>query len=380
MGVTFRLGRIRGVAVEVSWTVLVIVGLVTWSLASQTLPEWAPGHLTSAYWSVAGLAALALLASILAHEVSHAIVANRNGVPVEGITLWMFGGLARLGRQARDASVELRIALAGPAMSVAIGLGCLLVAGLTSTLGASDLLTTTVAWLGAINLMLAVFNLLPGAPLDGGRVLTAILWRRSGDEALARRQAAHAGQVVGQILIALGVLELALGAGIGGLWLALIGWFLTSGAHAEAAQIDLIAALEGVHVGDVMTTEVRTVDRNRTVADFVHDEARTTRVSSFPVVDEAGDLRGLVTLRGLRELPRAAWATTTLGSVAVPADALAVARADELLAEAVRRAAAGDGRILVVDGRRLVGIVTPSDVTSALEWGALARSRGRGER
>jgi CBS domain-containing protein len=265
-------------------------------------------------------------------------------------------------------------------MSVAIGLGCLLVAGLTSTLGASDLLTTTVAWLGAINLMLAVFNLLPGAPLDGGRVLTAILWRRSGDEALARRQAAHAGQVVGQILIALGVLELALGAGIGGLWLALIGWFLTSGAHAEAAQIDLIAALEGVHVGDVMTTEVRTVDRNRTVADFVHDEARTTRVSSFPVVDEAGDLRGLVTLRGLRELPRAAWATTTLGSVAVPADALAVARADELLAEAVRRAAAGDGRILVVDGRRLVGIVTPSDVTSALEWGALARSRGRGER
>lgn len=378
MGATFRLGRIHGVAVDVSWTVLVIVGLVTWSLASQTLPEWAPGHLTSVYWSVAGLAALALMASILAHEVSHAVVANRNGVPVEGITLWMFGGLARLGRQARDASVELRIALAGPAMSVAIGLGCLLLAGLSGALGGSVLLTTTVAWLGAINLVLAVFNLLPGAPLDGGRVLTAILWRRSGDETRARRQAAHAGQVVGQILIALGVVELALGAGISGVWLALIGWFLTSGAHAEAAQIDLMVILEGVRVGDVMTTNVRTVDRERTVADFVHDEAMTTRVSSFPVVDDLGNLHGLVTLRRLREVPRAAWAMTTLGSVAVRADELALARADEPLIEALGRAGAGDGRILVVDGRHLVGIVTPSDVTAALERGALARSSGGG--
>jgi Zn-dependent protease/CBS domain-containing protein len=378
MGTTFRLGRIRGVAVDVSWTVLVIVGLVTWSLASQTLPEAAPGQATGVYWSVAGCGALALMASILAHEVSHAVVANRNGVPVEGITLWMFGGLARLGRQARDASVELRIALAGPAMSVAIGGSCLLLAALGGALGGPELLTTSVAWLGAINLVLAVFNLLPGAPLDGGRVLTAILWRRSGDGARARRQAAHAGQVVGQLLIALGVLELAFGAGIGGVWLAVIGWFLTSGAHAEAAQLDLIAALEGVHVGDVMTTEVRTVDRNRTVADFVRHEAMTTRASSLPVVDNLGNLHGLVTLRRLREVPRAAWGTTTLGAVAVPADELAVASADEPLVEALGRAGAGDGRILVVDGRQLVGIVTPSDVTAALERGALTRSRGGG--
>jgi len=374
MGATFRLGRIGGVAVVASWTVFVIVWLMMWSLAQYILPELAPGYAEGVYWAVGLLAALGLLASILAHELSHAQVANRHGVPVEEITLWMFGGLARLSSQARDAGTELRIALAGPAMSLTIGAACLTLAAVAAALGGPDLLTAAVGWLGGVNVVLAVFNLLPGAPLDGGRVLTAILWRRWGDQARARKAAAHAGQVVGQMLIALGVVEFALGAGVGGLWLALIGWFLTTAAHAEATHVDMAATFEGVRVADVMTTDVRSVESARTVDDFVHHEAITAHVSSFPVVDRDGRLEGLVTLRRLRQLPRTVWATTTLGEVAVPLDRLAVAEPDELLVDVLSRAGAGDGRVLVVDGHRVVGIVTPTDVTAAVERLSLTRA------
>ena len=380
MGATFRLGRFGGVAVDVSWTVLVIVWLFTWSLAAFTLPEASPGYGDGLYWAVGLVGALGLLASILAHELSHAVVANRHGVQVEEITLWMFGGLARLGSQAREAGTELRIALAGPAMSVAIGLVSLAGAALTRGLGGPALLAACLGWLGVVNLVLAAFNLLPGAPLDGGRVLAAVLWRRSGDERLAHKQAAHAGQLVGQVLIGLGVLQFVLGAGIGGLWMVLIGWFLTNAAHAEEAQVDLVATFEGVRVADVMTTGVRTVDGGLLVADFVHEDAITAHVSSFPVVDAQGRLQGLVTLRRLRRLPLAAWPTTTVGSVAVPLDQLAVARTDELVVDVLSRAGAGDGRVLVVDGGQLVGIVTPTDVTSALERLSLTRTSQGGRR
>jgi Zn-dependent protease/predicted transcriptional regulator len=376
MGETIRLGRIRGISIGVSWTVVVIVGLLMWSLATVTLPDSAPGYTDGVYWAVGLLAAIGLMAAILAHEVSHAIVATRHGVHVDSITLWMFGGLARLSGQSRDAGTELRIALAGPAMSIAIGASCLVVAGLSSAVGGPELLTAAVTWLGVVNLVLAVFNLLPGAPLDGGRVLAAVLWRRSGDRHLAQKQSARAGRVVGQMLIALGVVELVLGSGIGGLWLALIGWFLTTAAHAEEVQDDLLATFEGIRVAEVMTTDVRMVDGRRTVSDFAHHDAVTSHVSSFPVLDDGGHLQGLVTLRRLRQLPAERWATTTLGAVAIPRDQLAIAQPSELIVDVLGRTGAGDGRVIVLDGDRVVGIVTPSDVTTALERLSLARGVG----
>ena len=178
---------------------------------------------------------------------------------------------------------------------------------------------------------------------------------------------------MGQVLIALGIVELVLGSGIGGLWLALIGWFLTTAAHAEEAQNDLLATFEGIRVAEVMTTDVRMVDGRRTVADFAHHDAVTSHVSSFPVLDGDGDLQGLVTLRRLRQLPAERWATTTLGAVAIPRDQLAIAQPSELIVDVLGRTGAGDGRVIVLDGVRVVGIVTPSDVTTALERLSLAR-------
>jgi Zn-dependent protease len=375
MDETFRLGRIRGITIGLNWTVLVIVWLLMWSLATVTLPETAPGYADGVYWSAGLAGALGLLGSILAHELSHALVARRHGVIVEGITLWMFGGVARLGSQARDARTELRIALAGPAMSLAIGVACSLGALGNHVASGPGLLTAALGWLGLINVVLAVFNLLPGAPLDGGRVLAAILWHRSGDERAARRQAARAGSVVGQVLIALGILEVLAGAGIGGIWLALIGWFLTNAAHAEEAQVDMLAAFEGVKVADIMSTDVHTFPADRCVADFVRDDAMSVHAGSFPLLDREDRLAGLVTLRRLRQVPAEEWAATRLGDVAIPVERLAIAHPGEPVVEVLTRAGSADGRVVVVDDGRLVGIVTPTDVTSALERLLLARTR-----
>ncbi len=364
---TFRLGRIGGVVVGVHWSVVAILGLLTWSLASRTLPDLASGYPTAAYWAVAFVGAVGLAGSILLHEVCHAVVARRHGIEVDGITLWMFGGLARLHREASDASTELRIALAGPAASVAIGLAGLAVALFLRLLDAPMLLVAAVAWFGAINLLLAAFNLLPGAPLDGGRVLTAILWKRSGDERLARERGARAGRVVGQILIALGVVELALGDAVGGVWMALIGWFLTAAARAEGTAGALASVLEGVHIADVMDTRLHVVAADRMVDDFVHHDALMSRASAFPVVDPLGHPLGLVTLRQIGHLPRHCWSSTRVSAIATAMDHIQAVSPDDLVVDMIGGVGGSDLPALVLAHDRLVGIVTSDDLSAALE-------------
>jgi Zn-dependent protease len=367
MRASVRLGRIGGVTVQVNWTALVIVGLVTWSLAEFALPDLAPGYSSLLYWVVSLFAALGLMASILGHELSHAVVARRHDVAVEDITLWMFGGLARLSGRPEDPATELKIAVAGPAGSLVFGAGCLVIAGSSGLLGGPEIVSAALAWLGSIKVVLAVFNLLPGAPLDGGRVLTAVLWRRSGVARWARERAAQTGQILGQILVALGVVQFGIGAGIGGLWLALIGWLLTTAARAEHAQDELERVLEPVRVLDVMTADPRTADGGTSVEEFVLRHALTRQVSSFPVVDAGGNLEGLVTLGRLRQLPRDTWARTSMRAAAVPPEQLDLAGPQELVIDVLRRAGRRDGRVLVVEGRRLVGIITPTNVSNALE-------------
>ena len=367
MNETFRLGTIRGIAVGVNWTVFVIIGVVTWSLGSAILPDTAPGYGQAAYWLAATCGAFGLVAAILAHELSHAVVAERLGVEVKEITLWMFGGVSKFDTDARDARSELRIAIAGPAMSVVVACASFLVAAVVVGVGGPDLLASTLAWLGTINIMLAIFNLLPGAPLDGGRVLAAVLWHRSGDEHQSKRRSAAVGRTLGQVLIALGIVEYALGGGIGGIWLIFLGWFLTSAARTEEASEAVVAVLGRVKVADVMSSPVLTADAAMVVDHFVRHVAATSHVSSFPVLDGNGSVMGLVTLRQLRALPRDAWSNSTLGAIAVPIDQLALARSDELLLDAVRRAGRSEGRILVLDNGLLTGIVTPTDVAKAIE-------------
>jgi Zn-dependent protease len=374
MKASFRLGRIAGVEVGVHWSVVFIVAIVTWSLGAQFLPDTAPGYAGWAYWVAASIAALAFAGSILAHELSHAVVANRDGVPVESIVLWLFGGVAKLRSHARTPRSELRIALAGPAMSLALGVVSIGLAAAVYGAGVSDLVAATLSWLGGINVVLALFNLLPGAPLDGGRVLTAVLWKRTGNEQQARRRSADAGRIVGQLLIGLGIVQFALVGGAG-LWTALIGWLIVSMARMEMAGSDLERVLAGVRVRDVMTTDLMTLRAQMTVDEFVNGPWMRRHVSSFPVVDGDGRTLGIVTLKMLGGLAPDEWRSTPISAIAVPIHDLVVAHPDDSLVSVLESKPDPNARVLVMSGDRLVGIVSPTDVASAFDRLSLVRNR-----
>jgi Zn-dependent protease/CBS domain-containing protein len=381
MGEDLRLGRIAGVAVGASWSLLVILGLITWTLAAEVLPDAAPDGHPAAYWSVGVLAAVAFLACLLAHELAHALVARSRGMEVEGITLWMFGGMSRLKSEAPDARTEQRVAVAGPLASLALGAGLTTLAVLLAVASAPDVLVAATGWLGLMNGMLAVFNLLPAYPLDGGRVLRALVWRRTGDRRRATAVAATAGVTFGYGLVAFGVFAARAGVGVGGVWMALLGWIVLNAARAEQAGFELHYLLRGVRVADVMTPDPVTAPADLTVEALVRQYVALYRCSAFPVVGGDGSLVGLVTLSRLREVPDELRATTTLAQVATPLERVVTARADDMVVDLLARFTVGTGRrALVVDNGNLVGIVTASDLERTLEVAELGGAGAGGTR
>ncbi|WP_319460124.1 site-2 protease family protein [Micromonospora sp. RTP1Z1] len=377
MRASFRLGRIAGVPVGVNWSVLVIFLLIAWALSASLFPRSYPGHSTWAY-VLAGLsAAVVFFGGLLAHEVAHAVVAKRNGIGVGGITLWLFGGVSELKGEARDPGAELRIAGIGPLVSLLIGLFFGGIAIVLALAGAHGLLLGALSWLAGINVLLAIFNVLPAAPLDGGRLLRAAVWKATGDRTKASVVAARAGWALGALLIAFGLWRFLTGAGIGGLWLALIGWFLIGAAGMEERQARMGSALRGVRVGEVMTPQPQTASGDMTVADFVDHYLFAYRHSALPLTEDGRPV-GLVTLDRVRGIPADRRATTTLGEVSCRADELVLAGPDEALNDLLPRLSeCADGRALVVTDQRLVGIVSPSDISRAVQRGSLREGAGR---
>ena len=250
-----RLGRVAGVAVGANWTVGVILVLIGWLLGASVLPGAVPHQAHGLYWSAAVAGAVLFLASLLAHETAHAVVARRNGVRVRSITLWMLGGIAELEGEPPDAGADLRIALAGPATSTLAAGVFLGAAALPGAVGAAAVAVAAAQWLAVMNGLLAAFNLLPGAPLDGGRALRALLWRHYGDRRRAEATAARAGQFLGAAVTAFGVFELLAWRSFGGLWLVLAGWFLLAAASTEQQAAVAAAALAGVRIADIQTAD-----------------------------------------------------------------------------------------------------------------------------
>lgn len=372
-----RLGRVAGVPLSVHWSVVIVLGLLVLSLAEGILPATVDDASTAALWLAGAGGGLLFVLSLLAHEVAHAVVARRHDVGVRGMTLWLFGGVAELEREAPTPRAELRIAAAGPLTSGACAAGFGAAAVVLAALGLA-LPAAVLAWLAVANVVLAVFNLIPGAPLDGGRILRALLWRRHGDRLRATLTAATAGRVVGYGLVALGIVEFVVGADAGGLWTVLIGWFLLNAARAEAAQAVATDALGGLRVRDVMTAAPQRVPAWVSLQAFVQEYALVSRHSSFPVVDLDGQTVGLVTLAQVKACPAETWSKVTVGGVMTPIAHARTAAPDDDLATALVGAFATGGRVLVFDGDALVGIVTPSDVTSALERNVLRSSSARG--
>jgi Zn-dependent protease/CBS domain-containing protein len=361
-----RIGRVRGIDVRVDISALVIVVLIAWTLAAAALPALAPGYATSEYWLTGTLTALLFLASLLGHELSHSIVALGRHVRVRDITLWLLGGIAALESEPENADDELAIAVAGPVSSVLIGCGGLALAAGVAAFGGPSLAVAALAWLGSINLLLAVFNLAPAAPLDGGRVLRAWLWKRHGDRERAARTAARAGEIFGRFLVGVGILELLLGAPVSGIWAVLLGWFLLEAARAEGMRVDVGLRLSGLRMREVMTPDPVTVPASTTVDELLERYVTRHHCTSFPITDD-GRVVGLATLARCRAVRARLHAGVTVSDIAWPLDEVTIAAPDELLTDVLQRATSGDNRVLVLDGTRLVGILSPSDVARIIE-------------
>lgn len=370
------LGRVAGFPVKVHWSVLVILWLFTWSLAS-TLPSTVKGYSTPVYWLAGVCGASVLLASLLAHELAHAVVARRVGVAVDSVTLWLFGGVTALGGEAKTPKAAFRIAIAGPATSLVLAatFGGL-VAALRSV-GAAPVVVGVASWLAVINLLLGLFNLLPGAPLDGGRVLRAFLWRRHGDIVRAGVGAAHAGRIVAFVLIALGLAEFVAGGLVGGVWLAFIGWFIFAASREEETRITTQQLFAGTRVSDAMTVRPHSAPGWITVDDFIQRYVLGDRHSAYPVADPGGAIVGLVTLSQLRDVAPGRRDTTNVIDIALPLNAVPTAAPQESLTALLERMepVGPRSRALVIDRGEVVGIITPSDLTRLMDVYRLAHPR-----
>jgi Zn-dependent protease len=364
MSPSFRVGRIFGIPFGINWSWLVVVALIVWSLGSGVFPAQNPGLSRSAYYAMATVAALAFFTSLLLHELGHAVVARREGMEIEGITLWLFGGVARFRGMFPSAGAEFRIAIAGPLVTLVLG-------GLFVALAAFAALPTEVdgvlAWLGYINLSLLVFNLLPALPLDGGRILRSIVWSLKGDFSSATQVAAAAGRVFGFLLIAGGIALFVFQGAFGGAWLAFIGWFLLQASAAEVRYLAVQQALDGLRVYNLMTREPVTVDPDLTLGELMDEIAATRRHSTYPVVED-GTPVGLLPFWCVASVPRNEWDEKRVRDCMIALDDVPTVTEDETAIDALAELQESPvRRALVVDDGRLAGLLSISDVAHAIE-------------
>lgn len=364
-----KLGRIFGVAIGLHYSWIIIALLVTLSLHSQFAVDH-PGWGSGTTWATALVTGLLFFVSILLHELSHAAVARLRGIPVRAITLFALGGVAQIEKDAADAKSEFWMGIVGPIASVVIGVACLVLAwGLGWNLAANpdSPPAAMFMWLGYINIALAVFNMIPGFPLDGGRVLRAIIWWITGDATRSTRIASVVGQFVAFGFIMLGVWQFFSGAGFGGLWLAFIGWFLLEAARASGAQVEITERLRGVNVGDVMTRQFPVVDTNTNLETFVQEHLLPTAHRCF-VVEEQGRPAGIITPHEVKAVERNRWPYTTIGDVMRSLEGLQTVGPDRPVAEALEVMGREDvNQIPVVQQGRLTGIISRSHILRVLQ-------------
>jgi Zn-dependent protease/CBS domain-containing protein len=374
-----RLGSVLGFEIDIDHSWFVIFFLVFWSLSQAVFPDRVPEISRSAYVAMGFVGTVLFFASLLAHELSHALVSRAKAIPIEGITLFIFGGMARSAREPDTPRDELMIAGVGPLASFALAGLFWAIGRSASGLGAGPAVVEVAAYLSVINLALALFNLLPGFPLDGGRVFRALAWQVTGDRARATRWAAAGGRWIGTFLMVLGAVEALAGAPLGGLWLAFIGWFLRSLARLSYQQHLLQDVLAAYVARDLMTPDPQVISVRMPLALLVDDHFLRLRFGGYPVIDD-GALVGLVTLEDVKGVPRERWPRSTVADVMVPLAGCAVVPPGASLAELLDEMSvpATRGRALVVDRGRLLGIVSGSDIARWMQRVQWLESMRRG--
>ncbi|HSP09001.1 MAG TPA: site-2 protease family protein [Candidatus Dormibacteraeota bacterium] len=357
---SIRLGRLFGIEIGANWSLIFIFALITWTLATSVLSVDVPGQPVSAYWLAAAAGAVIFYACLLAHEMSHALVARRSGVKVAGITLWLFGGVSRLDGEPSSAGAEALIAVVGPLTSFAIAL---IAFGLAYVIPGRGLVPDLLGWLGFVNVALGLFNLVPAFPLDGGRLLSSFFWWRSHSRRRGVHNAVRVGRVFAFLMIAGGVLELFTGQVASGIWIAFIGWFLLSAGASEEAGVTIKTMLRSVPVSTAMSSPVIVVPDWLTVGQFLESIAPQHSFTTYPVHEPSGALTGVVRLSELVRVSPEDRERKRLSDCARPISEVPVARpSDDLGAVVERLGGAVERRILVFDQDKLVGIVAPIDL------------------
>jgi len=358
-----QVARFLGIPVYVHFSWIIIFGLITWTLATGYFPAASPDLPALSYWLKGLVASLLFFVSIFLHEMGHAAVAVHHGVPIRSVTLFIFGGVSEMEGDPPDGPTELKIAIAGPLVSVALA-GLFGLAALAQPLG--EAVRSIARYLALINLLLALFNLVPAFPLDGGRLLRGALWRRLG-KGRATRVAAGAGSLFAYFLIALGILQLVGGNGIGGVWSILIGWFLQEASSGASRTAQVHEALQGVRVRDAMLTEIETLPSEISLSEAAQEHFMRTGYGGYPV-RRGEQVVGLLCLRDVLQRSPEEREATSVQAAMIPLGPSVVVSPEEPLETAISRMAErGIGRLLVVENRNLVGLITMSAVVRQIK-------------
>ncbi|HWV57575.1 MAG TPA: site-2 protease family protein [Longimicrobiales bacterium] len=363
-----RVGSVLGFEIRIDFSWFILFFLILWTFTMVVFPAMQPGMGVGIYAAMGASATLLFFASLLAHELSHSVVARRRGVEVEGITLFIFGGMARTRMEAEEAGDEFVIAGVGPLSSLIIGALFGLVWWGGTRLGWSPAITGVAQYLAYLNVLLAVFNLLPGFPLDGGRLFRSIAWKLTGDLTRATRMASTGGRWLGYLIIALGVWSLFIGNFVGGIWLVLIGWFLRNAALASYHQHVLRGMLDRVRASDAMTRNPETVHPDITIQQLMDDYFMRRRYAAYPVIEDGDHPVGMVTLQQVKAVPREEWPTRVVADVMTPSGEDLVVAVDERLSTVLEKlGATPTRRLLVSENGHLAGIITASDLSAWLD-------------
>jgi len=360
--VSVSLGKIMGIPVTIHYTLWFVFLLIAWSLASGYMPQEYPGLSVVTYWGIGVASAVILFASVLLHELSHSYIAKRNGLPIRRITLFFFGGVSEMTEEPHDPGLEVRMAVAGPLMSflIAVVLAALWFVG--KNLHAPVALTATLRYGSLINAILGAFNLLPAFPVDGGRVLRGSIWRRSKNLIRATVVAARVSEILSFLMIGGGLVIMFFGNFIEGIWTIFLGWFIKSGAETSMKQTLVGQALSGATVEDLMTRDVFTVPSDISVQQLVSNYFLVHRHGGYPVV-KGGEILGIITLQCVRSIPKERWETVTVREAMIPCERTVMVKPTTSALDAMNKMARENvGRVLVVEDKRLLGIVTRGDL------------------
>jgi PDZ domain-containing secreted protein/Zn-dependent protease/CBS domain-containing protein len=365
---SLRLFTVRGVPVGINWTWLFVFVLLVWSLAAAVFPTDYPGY-SDATYLLMGIAASALFfGSILVHELSHTLRSLREGIRVREITLWLFGGVSRSEEPMPTPGAEFRVIAAGPAASAVLAATFWVVAVLGRSAGISNTVVGVASYLATINLLLLVFNLVPALPLDGGRLLHAWLWRRSGDRSAATLSAAGAGRAFAFLLIGLGLFGLFVGVGLTAIWFAFLGWFLMEAANQEAVAGLLERVVTGLRVRDVMVRDPVSVAATTTIGEFLAGVARRSPHGAYPVTNDRGELVGLLRLHRTGAIPRSEYDRVTVADAMLPISDVPIVGPDDPMSSVFETLTREPGRALVLEAPgRVIGLVSASDLSRVLQ-------------